>query len=218
MASSCPQTLRPPCNKAAALNRRMREAGRTLLWEGAEAQSSAPDPISCVNRPENPPRSRPRSSTATRPSARTRTRTRRRVKPTGLVNSHRVGSSARRQDDGQPEQQETSRACKEALGPTDDFVVHRRQPDGQRLVDLGLPDLSEGLAQSAGGPVHSDRLAVGAAQLLGLLEFGPLGFGGGGIVLDRRSAGRAFLCLGGALAQVVPPERAWRRDQVGPLA
>src|SRR5260370_34995159 len=48
MASSCPQTLRPPCNKAAALNRRMRKTARTVVWEGAEAQSSAPDPISAV--------------------------------------------------------------------------------------------------------------------------------------------------------------------------
>ena len=45
MASSCPQTLRPPCNQTAAFNRRMRKTARTVVWEGAEAQSSAPDPI-----------------------------------------------------------------------------------------------------------------------------------------------------------------------------
>ena len=32
-------------NSAAAFNRRMRKTARPVVWEGAEAQSSAPDPI-----------------------------------------------------------------------------------------------------------------------------------------------------------------------------
>ena len=31
--------------QAAAFNRRMRKTARPVVWEGAEAQSSAPDPI-----------------------------------------------------------------------------------------------------------------------------------------------------------------------------
>jgi hypothetical protein len=31
--------------EAAAFNRRMRKTARPVVWEGAEAQSSAPDPI-----------------------------------------------------------------------------------------------------------------------------------------------------------------------------
>src|SRR6266478_5330190 len=56
MASSCHQTLRPPCNQTAAFNRRMRKTARTVVWEGAEAQSSAPDPIALNTYGRNAPR------------------------------------------------------------------------------------------------------------------------------------------------------------------
>src|SRR6266446_3309376 len=63
MASSCHQTLRPPCNQAAAFNRRMRKTARTVVWEGAEAQSSAPDPIA-KRVPTEIPRARTTNSLA----------------------------------------------------------------------------------------------------------------------------------------------------------
>ena len=34
-------------NEAAAFNRWMRKTARPVVWEGAGAQSSAPDPINC---------------------------------------------------------------------------------------------------------------------------------------------------------------------------
>jgi|SRR6266403_4213686 len=35
MGSSCHQISRPPCNRAAAFNRRMRKTARPVVWEGA---------------------------------------------------------------------------------------------------------------------------------------------------------------------------------------
>src|SRR5689334_24951293 len=47
--SGCHQTSRLQRN-AAAFNRRMRKTARPVVWEGAEAQSSAPDPIKMLSR------------------------------------------------------------------------------------------------------------------------------------------------------------------------
>ncbi len=45
------------------------------------------------------------------------------------------------------------------------------------------------MTQTPGGQIDSNGLDAGQTEVLGLLEFGPLSFGSGGVVLDGLGAG-----------------------------
>ena len=96
-----------------------------------------------------------------------------------------------------------------AGGPAWNFGVLRQQADGHRLVQLGLQDLGEAVADAAGRQVHVQRRDLGHRHLLGLLQLVPLQAGDVLVVVQIQVPGldglrRRGLLLGGCVDDGLP--------------